>query len=108
MPPILDWCIAQIKYYGNVDCFPFIIRKGANMANVIKDLSNTYSVILILDINFKVDENQIPKDVAFLQQETISKLSNNKSIFDCESTAKILSFIVNNKIRGILTENLYK
>lgn len=26
MVPILDWCIAQAKFYGGVDCYPFIIR----------------------------------------------------------------------------------
>lgn len=46
---ILDWSIAQIKYYAGVDAFPFIIRHGANMTNVLKDLSNSYSVLLLLD-----------------------------------------------------------
>lgn len=49
MTPIVDWCIAQIKYYSCVDAFPFIIRHGANITNVIKDLSNSYGTILILD-----------------------------------------------------------
>jgi hypothetical protein len=49
MTPIVDWCIAQIKFYADVDSFPFIIRHGANMTNVLKDLANSYAAILILD-----------------------------------------------------------
>ncbi len=49
MTIVLDWCIAQIKFYAGVDSFPFIIRHGANVTNVIKDLANSYAVVLILD-----------------------------------------------------------
>jgi hypothetical protein len=49
MTPVVDWCIAQIKYFSEVDSFPFIIRQGANITNVFKDLANSYAVILILD-----------------------------------------------------------
>jgi hypothetical protein len=49
MTPVVDWCIAQIKYFSEVDSFPFIIRHGANITNVFKDLANSYAVILILD-----------------------------------------------------------
>lgn len=49
MTIVVDWCIAQIKFYAGVDSFPFIIRQGANITNVIKDLANTYAAILILD-----------------------------------------------------------
>lgn len=68
MTPIVDWCIAQIKYYAYVDAFPFIIRHGANITNVIKDLANTYSIILILDPGLEFNENEIPKDVAIVRQ----------------------------------------
>ena len=27
--PVMDWIIAQIKYYSNLDAFPFILRKEA-------------------------------------------------------------------------------
>ena len=27
--PIMDWYISQIKYYSNLDAFPFIIKKGS-------------------------------------------------------------------------------
>ena len=57
MTPVVDWCIAQIRYYAGVDSFPFLIRTGANMTNVLKDIANSYSVILILDFNLKFDEN---------------------------------------------------
>lgn len=47
--PIMDWYIAQIKYYSNHDAFPFIIEKSANLNEIIKDLSTTYKGILLLD-----------------------------------------------------------
>lgn len=56
MTPVLDWCIAQIKYYSGVDSFPFIIRHGANMTNVLKDLSNSYGAILLLDSSISFNE----------------------------------------------------
>ena len=27
--PVMDWLIAQIKYYSGYDAFPFVIAKGA-------------------------------------------------------------------------------
>jgi len=36
--PALDWLIAQIKYYSGLDAFPFIIKKGADMEDILKDL----------------------------------------------------------------------
>lgn len=56
MTPVIDWCIAQIKYYSCVDSFPFIIRHGANITNVLKDLSNTYSVLFLLDPEMEFDQ----------------------------------------------------
>jgi malate dehydrogenase (oxaloacetate-decarboxylating) len=56
MTPVVDWCIAQIRYYACVDSFPFLIRTGANINNVLKDISNSYSVILILDLGLQFDE----------------------------------------------------
>lgn len=107
MPPILDWCISQIKFYSDVDSFPFIIRKGANITNVIKDLANSYSVILILDLDLKINESELPSDIALVRQQTISKLTG-KGITDCEETSRILSYILHNNIRGVVTEEQYK
>ncbi len=82
MTPVLDWCIAQIKYYAGVDSFPFIIRPKANMTSVLSDLSNTYGAILLLDPGITFDQSKLPKDFAIIRQEDIMKL-NKKSITDC-------------------------
>ena len=29
--PVMDWLIAQVKYYSGLDAFPFIIKKEANV-----------------------------------------------------------------------------
>ena len=68
MVPVVDWCIAQIKYYSCVDGFPFIIREGANITNVLKDLSNTYGAILIMDPGLEFSEKEMPTDFAILRQ----------------------------------------
>lgn len=47
--PIMDWLVAQIKHYANVDCYPFLIRPTCNLEDVLADLSNTYSGVLFLD-----------------------------------------------------------
>lgn len=45
----MDWFIAQIKFYSNINCYPFVIRPGAPLENVLKDLANTFSGVLFLD-----------------------------------------------------------
>lgn len=68
MTPILDWCITQAKFYGGVDCYPFILRHSTNLKNTFKDLSNSYSVLVWLD-HTKIPDEDIPKDVAFINLE---------------------------------------
>lgn len=100
MAPVVDWCIAQIKFYSDIDSFPFLIRNEANITNVLKDLSNVYTAILILDLGLAFDEKQMPNDVAIVRQEDICKITN-KEITDCEETSKVLSYIIHNKKMGI-------
>jgi hypothetical protein len=57
MSPLVDWCIAQLKFYGDIDSFPFLIRSEANITNVLKDLANVYATILILDHGLAFNEN---------------------------------------------------
>jgi hypothetical protein len=90
MVPVLDWCIAQIKYYSGVDGFPFIIRPGANITNVMKDLSNTYAAILLLDPGMQFDQKEMPADLAIIRQEDVCKVTQ-KNITDCEDTARLLA-----------------
>ena len=47
--PVMDWLICQIKYYSNLDAFPFIIKKGANIEEILNDLSTCYSTVLYMD-----------------------------------------------------------
>ena len=63
--PVMDWMIAQIKYYSGVDAFPFVILKGADMNEILKDLSTCYGTVLLLD-NQEVSE--IPKDILLVRQ----------------------------------------
>lgn len=47
--PILDWLIVQIKYYTGLDAYPFALPKGYNLEDTLKDLSNGYGAVLILE-----------------------------------------------------------
>lgn len=47
--PVMDWFVAQIKYYSSYDPYPFVIEKGTNINEVVKDLASSYRVILFLD-----------------------------------------------------------
>lgn len=47
--PVMDWMITQIKFYANVDCYPFVIRDKCSLSDVLSDLSNTYCGALVLD-----------------------------------------------------------
>lgn len=47
--PLMDWIVAQIKFYANVDCYPFVIREESPLSDVLSDLSNSYSGALFLD-----------------------------------------------------------
>jgi malic enzyme len=47
--PVMDWFIAQIKFYAGVDAFPFVIRKETDLQDFFLDLSTSYGNILYLD-----------------------------------------------------------
>ena len=47
--PVMDWLISQIKYYSGYDAFPFVIKKGADINEVLKDISTSYGTVLYLD-----------------------------------------------------------
>jgi hypothetical protein len=45
----MDWLVAQIKFYANVDAYPFVIRPGSSLKDILSDLSNSFSGVLFLD-----------------------------------------------------------
>ena len=100
MMPIVDWVIAQIKFYGEVDAFPFILRKEASLVSALEDLSNTYASILLLD-DFKIEPNDLPKDSAVLyQSDVISQVGGNKTA--CEVTSRVIALALKEKKKGLL------
>ena len=76
MVAILDWCIAQAKFYGDVDCYPFIIRESSNISEVLKDLSNSYSTVVWLD-HTQLNVENVPKDIAFVQIEDLMRYTKH-------------------------------
>ena len=69
--PVMDWLIVQLKYYAEVDSFPFVVRKETNLEELFEDLSTTYGTILYLD-----DKKfpKLPKDILFVNQKDIANL----------------------------------
>lgn len=90
--PALDWLIAQIKYYSGLDAFPFIVKKGCNMEDILKDLETCYGTVLYLDQE-RIDE--VPETILLLHQSDICKEFKNE-ITDVEKTAHILAYLVHN------------
>jgi hypothetical protein len=64
--PVMDWFIAQLKFYAGVDAFPFVIRKETNLEDLFKDLSTSYGNILYLD---KKEIPKIPENIHFVKQQ---------------------------------------
>ena len=47
--PVMDWFIAQLKFYAGVDAFPFVVRNEVNLEEFFNDLGTSYGNILYLD-----------------------------------------------------------
>lgn len=47
--PVMDWFIAQLKFYAGVDAFPFVVRKEINLEEFFIDLGTAYGNVLYLD-----------------------------------------------------------
>lgn len=47
--PAIDWIVAQIKYYSNLNPFPFVVDGDINLEEALKDLSISYGTVLYLD-----------------------------------------------------------
>lgn len=66
--PAMDWLIAQIKYYSGLDAFPFIIKKGSDMNDILNDLSTCYGTVLFMD-DMKIEET--PENILLVHQNDI-------------------------------------
>ena len=47
--PVMDWFVFQIKKYTEIDAYPFVVMKEANISEVVRNLANTYSIVIYLD-----------------------------------------------------------
>ena len=95
--PAMDWLIAQIKYYSGLDAFPFIIKKGCNMEEILTDLETSYGTVLYLDQE-RIEE--VPEGILLLHQSDIVKHFGNE-ITDVEKTAHILAYLIDKQAKGV-------
>jgi hypothetical protein len=70
--PAMDWLVAQIKYYSGLDAFPFVVDKGIDLNEALKDFTTAYGTVLYLDNN-KITE--IPHDLLLVRHQEIVKLA---------------------------------
>jgi len=47
--PVMDWFVFQIKAYSGIDAYPFVVMKEANISEIVKNLANSYSIVIYLD-----------------------------------------------------------
>jgi malate dehydrogenase (oxaloacetate-decarboxylating) len=47
--PVMDWFVFQIKTYTGIDAYPFVVMKEANISEIVKNLANSYSIVIYLD-----------------------------------------------------------
>lgn len=47
--PAMDWFIFQIKTYTGIDAYPFVFMKEANITDIVRNLANSYSIVIYLD-----------------------------------------------------------
>lgn len=82
--PAMDWYVAQLKYYSNLDPFPFVIDKNGKINEIIKDLSNSYKFILLLDdIKTKLE---VPEDTLVLRHQDVVNFAKCE-ITDAKATS---------------------
>lgn len=102
--PVMDWMIAQIKFYSNIDSYPFVIRPDCSLAEVLSDLSNTFCGALILD------NEDIPQ-ISHINRQNLPffTLSHYKvctlldlELTNAETSANILTHLIRNKYNGEL------
>ena len=99
--PVMDWLISQIKYYSGYDAFPFVIKKGADINEVLKDLSTSYGTVLYLDDK---EVQEIPENILFLRQQKIAALAKSE-LTDVEKTAHSISYLIQNNVKGEPTDS---
>lgn len=103
MMPIVDWVIAQLKFYGQVDAFPFILRKEANVVEALNDISNSYALILLLD-PIKLEADQLPKGTTVLYLHDVLRVTKSEKHFDCKQVSYVVANALQKKKRGLLSD----
>jgi hypothetical protein len=68
--PVMDWFIAQIKFYSGIDAFPFVVKAETNLEDLFIDLSTSYGTILYLDSK---PITKAPENILFVRQQDIAK-----------------------------------
>lgn len=96
--PLMDWMITQLKYYGEIDSFPFVVRPTAPLQSVLSDLSNSYATVLYLDSKLPKDIS-IPHDLLVVCQEDVCTATKCSKV-DGEATARVISSLIKLKAKG--------
>lgn len=98
--PVLDWIIAQIKFYTGLDAYPLAVPSHVNIESTLEDLSNVYGNVLLLE---DVVPARVPKDMVVLIHPRVTELLKS-DIFDAEKSSYILNYLVNEEIFGLAND----
>lgn len=102
--PIMDWIITQIKFYSNINSFPFIIRSSASLETVLTDLANSFCGVLFLD-DEQLPEIFHPLNFFILKNKDVCKIKKC-SLIDSEYASYILAHLINNNYTGSVSPEL--
>lgn len=94
--PVMDWLVAQIKYYSGLDAFPFVIMKHSDINEILNDLSTCYGTVLLLE-NREIKE--VPDNILVLKHQEIVQAAKTE-LTDAEKTSSVISYLIDKKVKG--------
>lgn len=94
--PVMDWFVFQIKTYSGIDAYPFVVIKESNISEIIKNLANSYSIIIYLD---NKEDIEVPSDVLFIRHKKIVEISDSQ-LTDAKSTANVVGYLKSKEFLG--------
>jgi len=87
--PVMDWFVFQLKNYSGIDAYPFVVMKEANISEILKNLANSYSIVVYLDYN---DQIEVPNDILFVSHKKVVDLTQSQ-LTDAQNTAHAMGYL---------------
>jgi malic enzyme len=95
--PYLEWIAIQMKYFGGLDAYPFVVGAGGGLEEVVADLGNSMAAIVSIDRGLP---GKCP-DVVFASLLNYSK-DTQTSFLDAEQLAYAVKERLSSMTFGVL------